>query len=156
MNSALDTNVIADILFNTQYANEAINCLEHYKSIGCLLINEIVYSEIACIFQKTEDLERFLKENDIIFKNTSQKGLIKASKEWKQYLKRRKIICSHCGQKIITQCNKCSNEIKIKQHLMPDFIIGAFAFCDCDHIITRDTGYYKTYFKGLKIKNYTL
>ena len=34
---------------------------------------------------------------------------------------------------------------------VPDFIVGAHALLQCDGLITRDDGFFRDYFKGLKI-----
>ena len=34
---------------------------------------------------------------------------------------------------------------------VPDFLIGAHALLQCQGLITRDAGFYRDYFKGLKV-----
>ena len=34
---------------------------------------------------------------------------------------------------------------------IPDFLIGAHALMQCNGLITRDAGFFRDYFKGLKI-----
>jgi len=34
---------------------------------------------------------------------------------------------------------------------MPDFLVGAHAMLQCDGLITRDQGFFRDYFKGLKV-----
>jgi predicted nucleic acid-binding protein len=34
---------------------------------------------------------------------------------------------------------------------IPDFLIGAHALLQCQGLITRDAGFYRDYFKGLKV-----
>ena len=33
----------------------------------------------------------------------------------------------------------------------PDFLIGAHALLQCNGLITRDAGFFRDYFKGLKV-----
>jgi predicted nucleic acid-binding protein len=39
---------------------------------------------------------------------------------------------------------------------MADFLVGAHAMLQCDALITRDAGFFRDYFKGLKVITPTL
>ena len=38
-----------------------------------------------------------------------------------------------------------------RQRTVPDFIVGAHALLQCSALITRDDGFFRDYFKGLKL-----
>ena len=38
-----------------------------------------------------------------------------------------------------------------RSRTVADFLIGAHAMMQCDALITRDDGFYRDYFKGLKV-----
>ena len=63
------------------------------------------------------------------------------------------LMCPQCGNKLGTlNCKKCNSEIKIRQHILTDFLIGACAVhLEGRTIVTSDTGYYSTYFPELNI-----
>jgi hypothetical protein len=67
--------------------------------------------------------------------------------------KRRTLMCHNCGNKLERLiCKKCKSVIKIRQHILTDFLIGAYAFdLDGHTIVTNDKGYYSCYFPELNI-----
>ena len=38
-----------------------------------------------------------------------------------------------------------------RSRTVADFLIGAHAMMQCDALVTRDAGFYRDYFKGLKV-----
>jgi hypothetical protein len=49
-------------------------------------------------------------------------------------------------------CRECGDEIKIRLHILTDFIVGAYALqTEEKKIVTSDKGYYSTYFPELTI-----
>jgi len=78
---------------------------------------------------------------------------ITAAGRWEKYNKRRTLMCHNCGKKLERLiCKKCKSEIKIRQHILTDFLIGAYALhLDRQTIVTNDKGYYSSYFPELNI-----
>ncbi len=62
-------------------------------------------------------------------------------------------MCPKCGKKLgKLTCKKCSAEIRIRQHILTDFIIGAYALqMGKKQLVTNDAGYYASYFPELTI-----
>ena len=44
-----------------------------------------------------------------------------------------------------------ANERGEQPRTVPDFLIGAHALLQCTALITRDAGFFRDYFKGLKL-----
>lgn len=151
---AVDTNVLLDILKNDpKFKDQSIDKLFKYSIDNQLMINEPVFTELLVYFPSKNELNKFLLDTNIIFKNSNQDSLIAAAAAWKIYLKNRakNIVCPNCGKKLFVNCPKCEHPITFRQHIVTDFLIGGFAFSETNGLLTRDTGYYKTYFPKLKI-----
>jgi predicted nucleic acid-binding protein len=155
MNSiVVDTNVLVYIYngipnFGRRYAELLGNLSAKYNFV----IPKLVYGELSLIFSDPKQLNSFLSDTGIIIGDIESDAYILAAKRWDIYNKRRVLTCQKCGKKVQQlNCRKCNNEIKIRQHILTDFIIGAFAYqTEEQKIITSDKGYYSTYFPELTI-----
>ena len=155
MNSiVIDTNPIVYIYngvsgFGKQYAVLLDKLSRKYK----LVIPKIVYGELSLMFDSRMEINAFLTDAEIEIKDIPGRCYIEAARRWQKYNQRRILMCHDCGNKIGKMfCKKCGAIIRIRQHILSDFLIGAFANgMKKKIIVTSDKGYYKTYFPELKI-----
>lgn len=155
MNSIIvDTNPLAYIynavpVFGEKYAS-LMGVLAR-KNI--LIILKIVYGELSLIFRDSKELNAFISDTGIVIDEVKSETYIIAAKRWEKYNKNRVLMCHRCGKEIGKLiCKSCSSEIKIRQHVLTDFIIGAHTLqTEGQSIVTHDTGYYSTYFPELNI-----
>ena len=157
MISSVDTNILLDILIpNTAQVQSSLRCLSNIDSSDELIISEAVFAELGSQFLSFNDLTKFLRDTGISLVNSNENSLFEASRAWKKYSKRQKnmFVCPSCGKKQTLTCGGCQKVISSRQHILSDFLIGAHAKIQADRFITRDRGFYRSYFKGLKISNF--
>ncbi len=121
----IDTNILLDVVTDDpNWSDWSIDQLEAAALRGPLLINDVVYAELAVRYERIERLEVFLSEAGIELAAMSRAGLFLAGKVFQKY---RRAGGSRAG-------------------VLPDFFIGAHAAVDRLELLTRDTGRYRTYF----------
>ena len=155
MNSIIvDTNVLVYIYsgipnIGRRYAELLGDLSAKYN----LVIPKLVYGELSLTFSNSKQLNSFLSDTGIIIGDIEPEAYILAAKRWESYNKRRVFICQRCGKKLEKLiCRECDDEIKIRQHILTNFIIGAYALqTEEQKIVTSDKGYYSTYFPELTI-----
>ena len=154
MIAAVDTNILLDILIpDENYLKSSKALLDRYIEKGQLIICEVVYAELASQFSSDKDLKAFLSDTGIKLVYSTEKSLYTAGERWKEYTKSRKhtLQCPQCGKQITAVCAECNYYFTFRQRILSDFIIGAHALLHANIFISRDRGFYKTYFKDLKI-----
>jgi predicted nucleic acid-binding protein len=118
-----------------------------------LVIPKIVYGELSLIFRHADQLNHFLSDTGIVIAEIEPETYLLAARRWDNSNKRRVLMCQRCGKKLKKLvCSACNSEIKVRQHVLSDFVIGAYALqLEERKIVTNDKGYYSTYFPELTI-----
>jgi len=126
----VDTNVLLDVVTDDpNWADWSIEQLEAAALRGPLLINDVVYAELAVRYERIERLEAFLAAASLEMAAMPRSALFLAGKVFQKY---RKAGGSRAG-------------------VLPDFFIGAHAAVDQLDLLTRDTARYRTYFPTVKL-----
>ena len=154
MISAIDTNVLLDLLVpDAAFGDSSEAALIDSSGAGALVISETVYSELSAQFPDDGDLDRFLDETGVRLERSSTAALHAAGQAWREYASRRgqSLTCAKCGEAISVRCEVCDARQRPRQHLLADLLIGAHAVHHADRLVTRDRGYYATYFPKLEL-----
>ena len=154
MITGVDTNILLDLLIpNAAYADRALKLLDQGQAQGRLIISEVVCAELAGQFESRKALDTFLLDTGIRLEPSTPDVLHRASVAWQQYVKRRPLAlsCPQCGHSQKVVCAKCGEVVRVRQHILTDFLVGAHAEVLADRLLSRDRGYYRRYFPQLKV-----
>lgn len=130
MITAIDTNILLDILGgDAKFGPLSAAALRRCISEGAVVACEVVWAETAAFFEKDGQYLKAMETLGIVFDPIDQGTALKAGSAWRQYRKN--------GGK--------------RARVAVDFLIGAHAVGKCNRLLTRDRGFYRSYFKGLKV-----
>jgi len=129
MITAVDTNVLLDIFLpDKKYAEESGRLLKAAYNEGALLICNIVYAELVPQFGERSLLDATLATLNITVSSIDLDIAFVAGEKWELYRR--------SGGK--------------RQRIITDFLVGAHATLKADRFLTRDRGFYRSYFPELK------
>jgi hypothetical protein len=132
---ALDSSIVIDVLTNDPvYGESSAAKLESAMEREDVVICDVVLAEIATRIEPVDDLLDGLAEMGINFSAVTEQAAVRAGVMQRRFRER--------GG-------------KRTDRVVSDFLIGAHALLHCNALVTRDTGFYRDYFKGLKIINPT-
>lgn len=153
MITAIDTNILLDVLIPDEpFGDESEEALSAALRNGPLVICEPVLAEIAYRFESQSPLE-FMERAGIVLASSTVETLRLAGEAWVAYSRSRPegLLCQNCGNRVALSCPRCHNQIRIRHHILSDFLIGAHARRQADRLLTRDRRYFSTYFPDLRL-----
>lgn len=130
MTTLVDSNVILDVVTDDgEWADWSASMLASAAQRGRLVINPLIYAEVACGFSRIEDLDAALPSAYFVREPLPWPAAFLAARAFLAYRRR--------GGSRPTP--------------LPDFFIGAHAALAGYTLLTRDRRRYKTYFPKLDL-----
>jgi predicted nucleic acid-binding protein len=129
MRTAVDTSVLIAIAKGEPDAEAWVEALASADADGELVICDVVASEFFAVLLHESRFAESLQALGIVFSATSLESAQLAGRIFKDYRR----------------------EGGPREHLVPDFLIGAHAQQQADQIAAIDRGYLRRYFPRLKI-----
>lgn len=130
MITAVDTSVLLDVFLpDPNFAEASSSALRRADAEGSLVLCEIVYAELASQFPRREALDRALATLDLRFEAVDREIAFAAGRAFRAY----------------------RESGGTRARVLPDFLIGAHAQGRAGRLLSRDRGFYRTYFRKLAL-----
>jgi predicted nucleic acid-binding protein len=128
--TAVDTGILSDIFRRDPLHYEpSAQAVRAALSQGALVACELVWAEIAAGFDDPGVAERALSRLTVGFSPIDRKASLVAGMAWREYRR--------SGGP--------------RTRVVADFMIGAHALTTADRLLTRDRGFFRSYFGDLEI-----
>ncbi|MBA3625323.1 MAG: type II toxin-antitoxin system VapC family toxin [Methylibium sp.] len=126
---AVDSSVLIDLLGEDPWAEAATSAVRDALHLGPVVICDVVLAEVCTAFKHGSDVLPYLEDAGLGYLPTDAKSALRAGEMQRRYRQRGGVL----------------------RRTVPDFLVGAHALLQCNALITRDAGFFRDYFKGLKV-----
>lgn len=136
MTTALDTNVLLDVLSSSpDFGDRSADALAKAGREGALIVCEVVYAELSAAFRGDRDrVDAFFRDLGIGLVASGRQVLVEAGRIWRAY----------------------RDTGGPRERIVTDFLVGAHARHHAAKLLTRDRGFYRRGFDGLKVDDPTM
>lgn len=132
---AIDSSVLIDLLGDDARADAAEACLRLALGGGPVVVCDVVVSEVTSGLGHGSEVMDVVEDMGIRYSAIDQRASIRAGEMQRKYKQR----------------VQAASRTPASPRAIPDFLVGAHAMLQCTALITRDAGFYRDYFKGLKV-----
>jgi predicted nucleic acid-binding protein len=133
---AIDSNILIDFIGNDQVAaDSADDALRRALGSGPVVVCDVVVAEVVTGLGNGSVVMDALEALGIEFLALELRSAVRAGEMQRRYTERRR------ASRLRTESPR----------VVADFMIGAHALLQCQGLITRDAGFFRDYFKGLKV-----
>jgi predicted nucleic acid-binding protein len=138
---AVDSNILIDFIGNdSAAADSADEALRRALRSGPVVVCDVVMAELVTGLGNGNMVVEALEELGIDFSALEQRSAVRAGEMQRRYRERR-----------AAERRRSGAPLPSPPRVVADFLIGAHALLQCQGLITRDAGFFRDYFKGLKV-----
>ncbi len=129
MITAVDANVLLDVFISSEeHGPRSREWLSAAYNAGAIVVCDLVYAELVPAFTSRTSLDNSLREIGAMLSPINSSIAFEAGLRWKRY--------REAGGS--------------RERIIVDFLIGAHASATADAFLTRDRGFFSTYFPDLR------
>lgn len=133
---AIDSSVLIDFIGNDPVAADAADqALRRALASGPVVACEVVLAEVVTGLGNGSAVIDALEDLGVDYSPLEQRAAVRAGEMQRRYIQRR----------------RAARAPVEPARVVADFLVGAHALLQCQGLITRDAGFYRDYFKGLKL-----
>lgn len=126
---AVDSSALIELLGNGPQTAASADALRDALHQGPVVLCDVVLAEVCTALKHGSDVLQFLEDAGLVYLAIEAKAALRAGEMQRRYRQR--------GGR--------------RERTIPDFLVGAHALLQCDGLITFDAGFFRDYFKGLKV-----